>query len=133
MQYSQILVKFLDHLVEVQGAYGKRLQIVPIETVVQAIGEGDETVTGRLVHLAFKDLRESGLVSARRVLASDLSGEHPKYMELDITGKGLQFIESIRQQAKAEGKSKSWLWSMVEKAATLAQLVSLALQAAGKA
>ena len=51
-------------------------------------------------------------------------------MNLDITGEGLLFLESLESLAANEGKErKPWLWSLVGKAATLGTLVSLTKEA----
>lgn len=132
MLYTQLTVKFLEHLADANGAYSGLANATAAKEFVEILGEGDESVTVRKVHMAFQELRDAGLLKVGRLGASDLSRDSVLYLDLDITGQGERFVESLRVQARTEGKGKGWLWSMVEKAATIAQLVSLAMQAAGR-
>jgi hypothetical protein len=133
MLYSQIVVKLLEHIANLDGKHGGRLARGPnLHALTSTVGEGDAAVTERKLKLAMDELKDHGLIEFR-AYGTGLGKLDIGYHELDVTGSGLRFIEALQAQAEAESKGQSWFWSGVEKAANLTQLVSLVMQAAAKA
>lgn len=130
MLYSQIVVKLLEHIAELDGEHGSRHRGPRLQALTAAIASGDEQVTDRKVKLALDELNDHGLIEFR-AFGTGLGRFNLVYHGLDVTGPGLRFLEALKAQAKAESKKESWFWSGVEKAVNLAQLISFVMQAVG--
>lgn len=127
MKYTEIAVRVLHYLstndenMVLNGKQILRGHLAPLDALARAISEGDSTCSPRLVDDAIEEALELGLVRGERL--TRLS-EPLGYRMLEITGQGRRFLEALEYHAHQEKKSKAWLWTMIERAGTLANLVS---------
>ena len=84
----------------------------------------------RMIRLVMEEACDNGLIDSLTTPVDSEDGYF--FMRIDISGKGLRFVEAVERLAEQEGKKAPWLWSFVEKAADLAQLMSFAVQAFGR-
>ncbi len=131
MNYTQLTVKLLEHLYNAEGGYSDGTRITA-EELALLISEDNDTASPRRITLAIEELKGQGLTQGSPIAAEGMSRDDYSYISLDITGPGMRFVESLQAQARLEGRKFAWAWSYVEKAVTLSQLVSLAMQAASK-
>ncbi len=128
MKYSEIVVLFMVSLHETNGGLvGKSTSLA---NLTQTLSETDDSITERLVEKAIGELLDHKLISVKAMKTFGRGKKEIVYADLDLTGTGLRFIEALEVHAKAEGKKQPWLWSMVEKAGTLANLVHVVVQMA---
>lgn len=131
MHYTEMTVRLLEYLAAAEGKHSED-RLTTAADLAAAIAPNDERVSPRLVSFGVEELIGARLMSGYPIGAEEMTRDDSAYLGLDVTGSGLRFLEALRAQAKREGKIFPWLWSVVEKAATLGNLITMAAALAGK-
>jgi hypothetical protein len=126
MKYTEIVVLLMKTLQGINGGLVGRS--TTLAHVAKSMQQTDSGVTERLTEMAIKELLDHGLIQTKAIKTFGSGPKGAVYADLDLTGPGLRLLEGLEAQAVAEGKKSPWLWSMVEKAGTLANLISAVVQ-----
>lgn len=128
--YSVLAVRVLDLINRKCMETGKAMSTRLSEIATELNSEGSP-IMEMTVGQALEEADKTGLITARS--SREMGSTDTRYPSIKITGEGRRFLEALALQAKEEGKSRAWLWSWVERAVSLTQLVSTAAGVIAKA
>ncbi|MCA8935554.1 MAG: hypothetical protein KDB68_05060 [Planctomycetes bacterium] len=128
--FSAKSLKVLTFLKEAEGRYRSIGTAMDYPFIFEEMKKNGYEIDVRMIRLVMEEACDNGLIDSLTTPVDSEDGYF--FMRIDISGKGLRFVEAVERLAEQEGKKAPWLWSFVEKAADLAQLMSFAVQAFGR-